>query len=133
MSEERISGSCLCGKVAYEVTLPFMRFLHCHCSRCRKMTGSVFAANAIVEPDAFRWTRGEELVARYDLPTAKSFASSFCTECGSTMPHATRSGEAVIVPSGTFDEAPDEQPVANIHWDSRAPWCVDPGSLPNQS
>ena len=54
-----VRGSCLCRAVGYEARLPFAKFVNCHCSRCRKASGSAFAANAYVLPDAFRWTRGE--------------------------------------------------------------------------
>ena len=40
MSDEVLTGSCLCGAVSYEVRGPFTRFGHCHCSRCRKASGS---------------------------------------------------------------------------------------------
>jgi hypothetical protein len=50
-------------------------------------SGSAFAANAYTAPDAFRWTLGENIVVRYDLPEARSFASSFCGRCGSPVPH----------------------------------------------
>ena len=36
-------GSCLCGEVAFEVEGPFDSFLNCHCSRCRKATGTARA------------------------------------------------------------------------------------------
>ena len=35
-----VRGSCLSGEVGYEVTAPFRRANHCHCSRCRKHSGS---------------------------------------------------------------------------------------------
>ena len=37
---EAVGGSCLCGGVRFEVTLPFTRAIHCHCSRCRKHSGA---------------------------------------------------------------------------------------------
>jgi len=125
-----VTGSCLSGAVAYEVRGPFTRFLQCHCSRCRKASGSSQATNAIVPPDAFRWTRGEAEVMRFDLPQAASFASAFCRRCGSPLPHLTRSGRAVIVPAGTFDTDPGEGPSRHVHWSSRAPWTDTPGDLP---
>src|SRR5579862_3643220 len=105
-----VYGSCLCGAVRYEVDLPFDRFLYCHCSRCRKKTGTAHAANAIVKPEAFRWLAGEELLVRYDLSTARSFATSFCRQCGSPMPHLTRSRTRVIVPAGSLDDDPGVKP-----------------------
>ena len=71
-------GSCLCGEVALEVEGPFDRFLNCHCSRCRKATGTAHSCEVIVKASALRWLRGEASVARYDLPTARSFATAFC-------------------------------------------------------
>jgi hypothetical protein len=67
-----VEGSCLCGTVGFEARLPSARFVNGHCSRCRKATGSTSAANAIVRPDALRWTRDAEEVARFDLPTARA-------------------------------------------------------------
>jgi hypothetical protein len=99
-----LHGSCLCGGVAFVVDLPFDRFIHCHCSRCRKATGTAHATNAVVKAAALGWLRGEELLARYDLPTAQSFATSFCRRCGSPLPHVTRSGREVIIPAGAFDD-----------------------------
>jgi hypothetical protein len=124
-----IRGSCLCGAVAYEVTEPFAHFLYCHCTRCRKATGAAHAANAVVKPEAFRWTRGEADVARFDLPTARSFATAFCRHCGSPMPHLTRSKTRVIIPAGTFDGEPAAGPSVHAYWRSRAGWYNDDPTL----
>lgn len=37
---EAVRGSCLCGDVRFEVRMPAAWFQCCHCSRCRKKTGS---------------------------------------------------------------------------------------------
>jgi hypothetical protein len=122
-------GSCLCGGVSFAVDLPFERFVHCHCSRCRKATGTAHAANAVVKAGALRWLQGEELVVRYDLPTARSFATCFCRSCGSPLPHLTRSGREAIVPAGTFDDNLGVKPDRNMHWASRANWHADADDL----
>lgn len=125
-----IRGSCLCGTVRYAVRLPFDKFLYCHCSRCRKATGTAHAANAVVAPEAFRWIAGEENVVRYDLLTARSFAASFCKTCGAPMPHLTRSGMRMIVPAGSLDEEPGEKPGCHAYWGSRADWYEGDPDLP---
>jgi hypothetical protein len=116
-----VRGSCLCGAVGYELRLPFSRFLNCHCSRCRKATGSAYAANAVVQPEAFRWTRGEGEVVRYDVPDARSFATAFCRRCGAPLPHLTRRGREMIVPAGSLNDDPGVAPSMHVHWGSRAP------------
>ena len=87
MSSHRVSGSCLCGSVKFEVAPPFTAFRYCHCSRCRKASGSAHAANAFVPESQFTWIAGETSVKRFDLPGAKRFAVSFCLQCGTRVPH----------------------------------------------
>jgi hypothetical protein len=133
MTAVQIGGSCLCGSVHYEFNGPILSFNYCHCSRCRKATGSAHASNIFVVPSQFKWTRGEELVARYDLPAAQSFALCFCRTCGTPLPHATRSGKAIVIPVGSLDEDPHVRPGQNIFWDSRAPWFLETGGLPRHA
>src|SRR5258708_29925919 len=71
-------GSCICGEVVFEVDGPFDRFLNCHCSRCRKATGTAHSCEVIVKASAVRWLRGARSVARFDLPQARRFATAFC-------------------------------------------------------
>ena len=110
MAEQTLKGSCLCKSVRYEVTTPFMRFGHCYCSRCRKATGGVRSTNIAVPIAQFRWTQGENLIKRFDLPEAKSFARQICSHCNCPIPHASRDGTRVIVPSGTLDDLPPGKP-----------------------
>ncbi len=125
-------GSCLCAVVVFTVDLPFDRFIHGHCSRCRKATGTAQATNAVVKAAALRWLQGEDLIVRYDLPTARSFATSFCGKCGSPLPHLTRSGREAIVPAGTFDHDLWVKPERHAHWASRADWHADGAELPRE-
>ena len=130
MDERELSGSCLCGTVHYRVCGPWLRFAHCHCSRCRKATGSAHATNLFAQADHFRWTAGESEVRRYDLPTAARFCTSFCSKCGSRVPSLARDGKTIIIPAGSLDEAPEIRPQARIYWGSRVTWSCDGDDLP---
>jgi len=129
MENNKISGSCLCGKVSYQFEGPIRIFQYCHCSRCRKFTGSAHASSILIDPSQFEWLRGEEHVGRFELPEAKHYATSFCKHCGSSLPWLTQSGKAVIVPAGTLDDDPQARPIHNVYYTDRAPWYVDAGSL----
>jgi hypothetical protein len=48
-------GSCLCGEIAFDVEGPFDLFLNCHCSRCRKASGTAHSCEVIVKARALRW------------------------------------------------------------------------------
>jgi hypothetical protein len=60
MSQTTLKGSCLCGAVTYEASGEPKRFYHCHCSRCRKATGTGHASNLFLQPGTLRWLSGEE-------------------------------------------------------------------------
>jgi len=79
----------------------------------------------------FRWTQGEDLIKRFDLPEAKSFARQICGNCNCPIPHASRDGQRVIVPSGTLDDVPPGKPAAHGHWSSRVSWVeINESDLP---
>jgi hypothetical protein len=77
-----------------------------------------------------RWLSGQDHVARFDLAQARSFSTSFCRECGSPLPHATRSGREVIIPAGSLKDDPGVSPTIDTSWQSRAPWLSDVVNLP---
>ncbi|NES96002.1 MAG: GFA family protein [Desertifilum sp. SIO1I2] len=133
MNQSSIHGGCLCGTVAFEVNPPFQKMLHCHCSRCRKATGTGHATNLTVEPSQFRWLSGEEAIAQYDLPTAKHFGKWFCSHCGCPVPRLTRDGKIVTIPAGSLDTVPPITPTDRIFWASRAPWDCASGGLPTHA
>ena len=63
-----IAGTCLCGGVQFEIARTVGPFELCHCRRCRKATGSAFAAMVGVRTSDFRLIAGAELIATYDAP-----------------------------------------------------------------
>jgi hypothetical protein len=88
------TGGCLCGAVRYEVTgEPYVSGI-CHCTTCRKLTGSSFSATANWRRDQVRMT-GE--VASYE-------SRQFCLTCGSRLFWLWDEGVEVFL--GTLDAAP---------------------------
>ncbi len=130
MNEDIIKGSCLCGAVNYQIEGPFKIFQYCHCSRCRKFTGSAYASNLFVPPERFRWTSGEGMIRRYEHPDAKYFATNFCKQCGSSLPWAVKGGKNIIVTAGTLDDDPGIKPMWNLFWRSKASWYEESSDLP---
>ena len=134
MSESKVTGSCLCGAVQYEVEGETVRFSHCHCSRCRKATGTAHATNLLLTPvTGITWTKGEASLSRYKVPEAERFYNCFCTTCGSPMPRTVPEIDAVLIPAGSLDCAPPVSPQHHIFWDSRTSWSCDDNGLPTYS
>ena len=130
MNDSVISGSCLCGSVTFAVRPPFSAFRYCHCSRCRKASGSAHDATLFVPRTQFEWLKGEDTVRRYDLPQAQRFSVWFCGECGCRVPHNVKTRDDVLVPAGLLDADPGVRPENGIFWASKAPWYVEPREMP---
>ncbi len=122
MSTMTFKGSCLCGAVKYELTGEPKRFYHCHCSRCRKATGTGHASNIMVKEESFKWLGGEDLLKRYKVPEAERFYTHFCSICGCAMPRPVPEIDAIVIPAGSLDNEIDIKPEARIFWDSRVEW-----------
>ena len=128
MTEMTLKGSCLCGAVQYEVTGEPLRFLHCHCERCRKASGTGHATNLILKTGAFEWKSGEDRIVRYKVPEAKRFGTVFCSTCGGPLPRV--GSEMVVIPAGSLDTVPEIAPEGRIFWESRVEWSCSAGDLP---
>ncbi|MDX1376789.1 MAG: GFA family protein [Burkholderiales bacterium] len=129
MTQKSLTGSCLCGAVRYTVSGEAQRFFHCHCSRCRKSTGSAHASNLFVK-GSLKWDSGEELVRRFKLPQAERFTNAFCSTCGARLPRFIEAQGMVFIPAGSLDEEPALKPQGRIFQGSRAGWSCDATALP---
>lgn len=124
----QFAGSCLCGSVRYTIEGSFDRFYLCHCSRCRKDTGSANAANLFSANAKLTWLSGQDRVATYKLADTRH-ARSFCATCGSALPYS--SPDLLVVPAGSLDTGDVKAPDGNIFMASRAPWDQDLGAAPS--
>lgn len=119
MSEQHV-GSCLCGAVRFEIDGAFEGFFLCHCSRCRKGTGSAHAANLFSSNAKLTWLAGEEKVKTFAVAGTRH-SRSFCVACGSALPRA-HGGAGLVTPAGALDTDVDLRPNAHICYASRANW-----------
>ena len=110
-------GSCLCGGVRFELTAPFARANHCHCSRCRKESGAFGLTNGRVPREGFRLLAGEDLLRVYRPAGA---VKVFCTVCGSSLFGGSwPDGDLITVRFGALDDDPGKAPSSTPGW-SRA-------------
>lgn len=130
MSKTTLKGSCLCGAVKYEVTGEPKRFYHCHCSRCRKATGTGHASNLFLQPGVLKWLSGEQEIRAFKVPEAKRFTNTFCATCGSRLPRQPNDTDIVMIPAGSLDDEAPIKPQARIFSGSRAIWSCADDELP---
>jgi len=58
-----LTGSCLCGHVAYEVDASPSMIVHCHCQTCRKTHGSAFSTVTTFRAIGFAGPRAKSFCA----------------------------------------------------------------------
>jgi ADP-ribosyl-[dinitrogen reductase] hydrolase len=118
-----LSGSCLCGAVAYEVDANLERIAHCHCRTCRKTHGAAFSSVTAVPRERFRWTRGEDALSAYESSPGKF--RRFCGRCGSHIVAERVAQPVVLLRLGCLDTTVGERPQLHI-WRSEAASWYDP-------
>ncbi|MCG7199854.1 GFA family protein [Marinobacter pelagius] len=117
-----MNGECLCSEVQFEIQGDLPNLYQCHCSLCRKATGSAANAATFVHQQNFRWLSGEDRITSFQKPTG--YRSDFCSVCGSPVPNQLRGTELVWVPAGLL-EAFEAEVNVHLHLGSSASWERD--------
>ena len=122
-----LAGKCFCGAVHYEVADEFRYAMNCHCSNCRRTTGSAFKPFAGIERDKLRLTQGQDDLLVYGDDKAND---THCGRCGSLLYSVVRDGAFVHVALGSLVDAPGIRPTRHIFVGSKAPWFTITDDLP---
>jgi hypothetical protein len=124
-----IRGSCLCGRIQYEITGPLFEALNCHCSMCRKAHGAAFRSRARARAPDFRCVKGEDQITFYESSPGNH--RGFCRVCGSPiLSKLDADSSNYSLPLGTLDDDPGIRPERHVYIESKAPWFAITDSLP---
>lgn len=116
------TGSCLCGARAYEIDGDIDGVWVCHCSLCRKASGSNGNAILIVPIDRFRWVKCEDHGVTFAL--RETYAITRCMTCGTPLPAETDETH-IYVTAGTLDVPLGKGVRTHLFCASRADWDRD--------
>ena len=122
-----MSGKCLCGEVSFEIKGKVPNLYQCHCSLCRKATGSSANAATLINKDDLIWLSGRNAVKSYEDQTG--FRSSFCEKCGCPVPNVVKNTDVYWLPAGLLDNVSGIQVVAHILTGSKAEWDIIPDDI----
>ena len=120
------TGGCLCGSVRYRATGKPIGACHCHCERCRRHTGAVFASAVGFSVDDITWTKGRPS----SYQSSESAARLFCSSCGSSIAHHWVDIGTLWPYIGTLDDAGSVAPEFHIFTEERIPWVKLDDGLP---
>jgi len=133
------SGSCLCGKIAFEVSAFQPIIGHCHCHMCQKFHGAAFSTFVEVKLTDLLFVRGESLLAEYRADN--NSVRKFCSSCGSSLMFEStynRTENTVEIALASFDQFAQDnylqekipQPDAHIYIASKVKWLTINDDLP---
>lgn len=120
-------GKCFCGAVQYRVADDFLYAMNCHCSNCRRTTGSAFKPFAGIGREKLIISEGSDRLLIYG---GESAHDAHCRTCGSLLYSVVRDGKFVHVAMGTLVDAPSIRPNRHIFVGSKATWFAITDDLP---
>jgi len=118
-STDEHAGGCLCGAIRYRARGEPSHTNICHCSQCRRQTGSPIGAFVTFPLDRFELLQGAPTGYR-----ASDFATrDFCARCGSTLFWRADGAGEVDCFLGTLDH-PERvpKPMDQLWTQHRIPW-----------
>lgn len=115
-----LSGRCLCGAIEFSVVDDFRYSGYCHCSDCRRFSGSASSAMAGTIPENLRIIQGQDHIATY--AKSEDTVLAFCRTCGSSLYALKPRRHMVHLRLGTLNEAPSLAPQFHSYVGSKAPW-----------
>jgi len=122
-------GSCLCGAIRLEVDGTIESIIHCHCSLCRKTSGTAYATNGFVDKQAFRLISGDDSLAFYERTPGKK--RYFCRICASPIYSSNAaSPDRLRLRLGVLDSDIAERPVSHNFFSSKAVWDDPDADIP---
>ncbi|XOV80995.1 MAG: GFA family protein [Aestuariibacter sp.] len=114
-------GSCNCGAVTFSVSIPLTSVYVCHCSICRKSTGSGGLAVTVVPSESIVYGSGLDKVQAWQKP-AHDWLTNFCKVCGSPLPGKNDEQHSYI-PVSLLDSGSENLEITHhIFVDSKANW-----------
>lgn len=123
-----MKGSCLCGKVVYEVDALETPITHCSCQTCRKAHSAAFNTGAGVLAEKFRWLSGEEKLSAFESSPGKK--RYFCSECGTQLVAIKQGAPYYVLRVGSLDDDPGQRPAQRIWVSHEVDWLEYRDQLP---
>ncbi|KAJ7274895.1 Mss4-like protein [Mycena rebaudengoi] len=94
--DNEATATCFCGAVqlAFPTVAPgLINTFVCHCTDCRKVTGSMFASNFTIADTHLQHLRGRENLRTFSqsktIRSGSTMSDSFCATCGTLMYRAS--------------------------------------------
>lgn len=125
-------GKCLCGTFTYTVEGSLGDVRYCHCSQCRRGSGTAFSANARIRRSQWSLRGPRDQVTEYEHKPG--LFKAFCSECGSPLyARSDHDPDDIRVRLGGFEGTLAVRITGHVWVDSKAAWYKIEDSIPRYS
>ena len=125
---DAFEGGCACGTLRYRLLSEPLIVHACHCTECRRLTGTAFALNALIETERLEILAGEARPAPVLGTSGKPQTIFRCPACQVALwSHYPGAGaKLAFVRVGTLDSPERLPPDIHIYTSTKLPWLQLP-------
>lgn len=123
-------GGCLCGAVRYVSDGEPMMAGHCHCTDCRRSSGTGHASHLVVPAASVR-VSGKVTTYAAPADSGAIVTRAFCPTCGAPV-YSTNNGnpDAIFLRASSLDDLEVFQPQMVVYAARAASWDMTDPALP---
>lgn len=115
-------GGCRCGEVRMRVTRAPLITAACHCTGCRRMTGSAYSLSLAVPSEGFEVTAGEPVIGGLRGPVSRHHHCPACL--GWLFTRNEGMDWFVNVRASVLDDHGWYEPYSEFWTDEKLPWAA---------
>jgi hypothetical protein len=124
-----VTAICACGQASITLSAPPALHGVCHCTNCKRRTGSAFGISAYFDKSAVVGTDGETVTYAFRDKQNHDQERHFCKRCGTTLFWFISSlPDKIGVAGGCLSESPMPEPTFSASEAGRIPWVTLPAS-----
>ena len=114
-----LEGGCLCGAIRYRATATPFAADYCHCSICRKSTGSPFGVWMDFKAGQVEWSNARP----HEYASSEHIRRGFCRDCGTSLTYRHQGHpEYLTISIASLDDPDAVKPTYHIHTNSQIGW-----------
>ena len=126
----KLSGSCHCGAVSYQVEGSPMRMAQCHCNACKKITGTGHNVQAFFKAEQVN-IKGKTRIHDSVSDKGNKRTRHFCANCGSRLfSENSATPDIMGIAVGSFDESSWFKPQIILYNCERPEWDKIDDTIP---